>query len=129
MEIWKHLKTDSLYLVLGEATCSTNGALEEGQPAVVYYSLTYQRWFYRKASEFYDGRFVKVEAPEWKGKTLAPPGEKIITGVCDVCDIRYEYCICHVDCPKCDGVGTYQWCHGGETLTCSGCGGTGRYEK
>jgi formylmethanofuran dehydrogenase subunit E len=102
MEIWKHLKTDSLYLVLGEATCSTNGALEEGQPAVVYYSLTYQRWFYRKASEFYDGRFVKVDAPDWRGKL------KI------------------VDCEKCDGVGSYQWCHGGETMICSECNGTGQ---
>ena len=127
MEIWRHVKTDSLYLVLGEATCSTNGVWDAGKPAVVYYSLTYQRWFYRRAEEFYDGRFVKVEAPEWKPKD--EPKFVRSSCVCSICDFDYEYCTCLVDCPKCDGMGSYQWCHGGETLTCTQCGGTGRYEK
>lgn len=97
MEIWRHVKTDSLYLVLGNATCSTNGHQDEGRASVVYYSLTYQRWFYRKVTEFYDGRFVKVDAPEWKPKQ--PILQHVPMNNCDNCGHGYEYCkcVCH-DC-------------------------------
>jgi hypothetical protein len=57
---WRHLKTDSLYVVLGVALCSTNGALAQGEKAVVYYSVDRQRLHYRALTEFMDGRFVEV---------------------------------------------------------------------
>jgi hypothetical protein len=98
MEIWKHVKTDSLYLVLGEASCSTNGIRDGVEKSVIYYSLTYQRWFYREAKEFYDGRFVKVEAPEWKGKP--PPAPFVKQPDCEYCQRSYEYCNCF--CYECE---------------------------
>ncbi len=61
--VWRHVKTDSLYLVLGVSRCSTNGP-REGELSVVYYSMTYQRLCDRKAVEFLDGRFVPVVPKE-----------------------------------------------------------------
>ncbi len=125
MEIWKHLKTNSLYLVFGEAICSTNGERDGKEKSVLYYSVTAQKWFYRESSEFYDGRFVKVEAPEWKGKKPKEP--KIRNCFCQICDFDYEYCTCPVDCPECEGVGNLMTFSG--KMDCHKCDGTGRYEK
>lgn len=55
--IWKHLKTNNLYYVLGIAICATNGE-HNGDLSVVYGSD--HGWFYRKMEEFLDGRFEPV---------------------------------------------------------------------
>lgn len=56
--VWRHVKTNSLYHVVGVATCSTNGEREHKEVSVVYFSMTHQRLCYREVSEFLDGRFV-----------------------------------------------------------------------
>ncbi len=56
--VWRHVKTDSLYHVIGVAHCSTNGDRENTEMSVVYFSLDYQTLRYREVSEFLDGRFV-----------------------------------------------------------------------
>jgi hypothetical protein len=58
--IWKHVKTNSHYLVLGIALCSTNGPNEHKERSVVYVSLTHQQLCYRELSEFLDGRFMPI---------------------------------------------------------------------
>lgn len=58
MTLWRHVKTDSLYLVLGVAVCSTNGERDKVERSVVYWSMTYKALRYREVSEFLDGRFV-----------------------------------------------------------------------
>jgi hypothetical protein len=57
---WRHVKTDSLYVVLGIGTCSTNGLGEHKEESVIYVSLTHEHLCYREISEFLDGRFVPV---------------------------------------------------------------------
>lgn len=52
LTLWRHVKTDSLYVVLGVARCSTNGDREGVERSVVYWSLTHQHLCYREASEF-----------------------------------------------------------------------------
>ncbi len=59
--LWLHRKTQSKYVVLGIALCSTNGPNEHKEESVVYWSLTYQHLCYRLLSEFLDGRFVPME--------------------------------------------------------------------
>ncbi len=59
--VWRHVDTDSLYIVLGTARCSTNGEREGKEESVVYFSLTYQHLCYREIGEFLDGRFQPVE--------------------------------------------------------------------
>lgn len=54
---WRHLATDSLYVVLGIALCSTNGPGEHEAEAVVYFSMGRERLHYRALEEFMDGRF------------------------------------------------------------------------
>lgn len=56
--VWRHVKTGSLYHVLGVATCSTNGEREDKEVSVVYFSLDYQALRYRELGEFLSGRFV-----------------------------------------------------------------------
>lgn len=57
-KVWRHVETDSLYVVLGIAECSTNGPRCGVERSVVYFSLTQQEWKYREVEEFLDGRFV-----------------------------------------------------------------------
>jgi len=59
--VWHHLKSGGLYVVLGIATCSTNGS-EASAPVVVYWSTTYKHLCYRDQHEFLDGRFKPVES-------------------------------------------------------------------
>ena len=59
---WRHVKTDSTYIVLGVALCSTNGPEEHKVESVVYWSNTHQHLCYRLLSEFLDGRFVPLRA-------------------------------------------------------------------
>jgi hypothetical protein len=59
--LWRHRKTNSFYVVLGVALCSTNGPGEHKEQSVVYMSLTHQHLCYRELSEFLDGRFVREE--------------------------------------------------------------------
>ncbi len=54
---WRHVKTNSLYVVLGIALCGTNGPDEHRALAVIYVSLTHQHLSYREINEFLDGRF------------------------------------------------------------------------
>ncbi len=56
--VWIHKATNSEYLVLGVARCSTNGPREGVEQSVVYYSLAYQRLCYRDINEFCDGSFM-----------------------------------------------------------------------
>ncbi len=55
--IWRHLKTNSTYTVLGITKRSTNG--QEGVQSVVYVSHTLGEMHDREVSEFLDGRFRK----------------------------------------------------------------------
>ena len=57
---WVHTKTETLYWVLGIATCSTNGDREGKERSVVYVSCAYQKLRYREVGEFLDGRFTPV---------------------------------------------------------------------
>lgn len=59
-DTWKHVKTSSLYTVLGIALCSTNGKREHKERSVVYISHERQALRYRKVSEFLDGRFIPL---------------------------------------------------------------------
>ncbi len=59
--VWRHVKTDGLYVMLGVARCSTNGEREGKEESVVYYSLTHQHLYYREIGEFLDGRFQPVQ--------------------------------------------------------------------
>jgi hypothetical protein len=58
--VWRHIKTNSLYHVLGIACCSTNGDREGKENSVIYFSMDYQGLRYREISEFLDGRFEPV---------------------------------------------------------------------
>lgn len=57
---WRHVATDSLYTIIGVATCSTNGDREGTERSVVYLSHEKQILHYREISEFLDGRFEKA---------------------------------------------------------------------
>jgi hypothetical protein len=61
--VWMHVKTGSLYHVLGIARCSTNGE-REGEMSVVYFSIDRQHLCHRRYDEFLDGRFVPVKPKE-----------------------------------------------------------------
>ena len=69
--VWRHLATDSLYLVMGLSRDSTL-VPDEGRLCVVYYSMSYQRLNHRLATEFLDGRFEpeppKVNKPKPRGE-------------------------------------------------------------
>lgn len=65
LSVWFHLKTKSLYVVLGVADCS-NAEEDEGQ-AVVYYNTVRRRLRYRDVNEFLDGRFVPINIVEDTG--------------------------------------------------------------
>lgn len=56
LSLWRHVQTDSLYVALGVARCSTNGDREGHEWSVVYHSLTHRHLCYREVSEFLDGR-------------------------------------------------------------------------
>lgn len=56
--IWKHIKTNSLYVVVGVAWDSTNG--NEDTKYIVYVSQVTGLLRVREASEFLDGRFEPV---------------------------------------------------------------------
>jgi hypothetical protein len=63
MRTYRHVKTASLYLVLGTATCSTNGPGENRDRSVIYVPITPGKGTvgtlrYRDLAEFMDGRFV-----------------------------------------------------------------------
>lgn len=60
--VWHHVKTSSLYVVLGVATQSTNGPGEHKARAVIYYSLSHGHLCYRDTVEFLDGRFCPITA-------------------------------------------------------------------
>jgi hypothetical protein len=62
--VWRHVKTNSLYHVMGIARCSTNGERENKEDSVIYFSMDYQSLRYREVSEFLDGRFEPIEPPE-----------------------------------------------------------------
>lgn len=62
--VWRHVKTGSLYHVLGVARCSTNGEREGKENSVIYFSMTHQGLRYRDINEFLDGRFVPVPTKE-----------------------------------------------------------------
>jgi len=57
--VWKHRK-GGLYVVIGVATCSTNGDRDGVEKSVVYHSVHYDKLRYRELSEFLDGRFTQV---------------------------------------------------------------------
>lgn len=61
--VWRHVKTNSLYHVMGIARCSTNGEREGKEHSVIYFSMTHQRLCYRDVDEFLDGRFEPVVPP------------------------------------------------------------------
>lgn len=61
MTPWVHPKTGGLYLVLGVATCSTNGDREDVERSVVYWSFAHRSLRYRELSEFMDGRFEEYD--------------------------------------------------------------------
>jgi hypothetical protein len=68
MRTYCHVKTSSLYLVLGTATCSTNGPGENVAQSVIYVPLTPGKGTvgtlrYRDLAEFMDGRFVLEDRP------------------------------------------------------------------
>jgi hypothetical protein len=58
--LWRHVKTNSLYIVLSVGRCSTNGPREGVERSVVYWSLTHKHLCYRDVGEFLDGRFCPV---------------------------------------------------------------------
>lgn len=58
---WRHPKTGGLFLILGVATCSTNGPREDVERSVVYWSFKKRMWRYREIGEFMDGRFEEFE--------------------------------------------------------------------
>ncbi len=59
--IWKHVRTNSLYVVLGIAYDSTNRENEpENERYVVYVSQTTGLMRVREISEFLDGRFAPM---------------------------------------------------------------------
>jgi hypothetical protein len=58
--VWHHLKTDSMYVVIGIATCSTNGDREDKERSVIYWSVDRKCWRYRELGEFLDGRFALI---------------------------------------------------------------------
>lgn len=64
--IWHHVKTNSLYVVLGVATQSTNGPGEHKNKAVVYWSLSHGQICYCDLDEFTDGRFQPVTPAMWE---------------------------------------------------------------
>ena len=55
--VWRHVKTNSLYHVMGIARCSTNGDREGRERSVIYFSVARQTLNYREIEEFLDGRF------------------------------------------------------------------------
>lgn len=55
--LWRHRKTNTLYIALGVALCSTNGDRENVERSVVYWSLSKGQMRYRDIAEFMDGRF------------------------------------------------------------------------
>lgn len=59
LSVWRHLKTNSLYTVLGVSICSTNG--NEDERAVIYLSHSRKMLHHRVLSEFMDGRFEYSE--------------------------------------------------------------------
>lgn len=74
--VWRHVKTNSLYIVIGIAQCSTNGEREHKEQSVVYFSLTHQHLCYREVSEFLDGRFEPVlSRDEMQESTKRQQGE------------------------------------------------------
>lgn len=58
LTVWRHLKTNSYYTVIGTSRCSTNG--QEDELAVVYVSHERLMVHHRELSEFMDGRFEFV---------------------------------------------------------------------
>lgn len=60
--LWRHVKSGSLYVVLGISRCGTNA--REGAESVIYISLSHQRLCDRDVGEFLDGRFEPVPAEE-----------------------------------------------------------------
>lgn len=54
--VWRHRKGGT-YVVLGVATCSTNGERDNVERSVMYMSTQHRTIRYREISEFMDGRF------------------------------------------------------------------------
>lgn len=63
LSVWRHYK-GGLYVVVGLATCSTNGERDGVERSVVYHSLKYGHLRYRELSEFMDGRFAEVDSEQ-----------------------------------------------------------------
>lgn len=61
MSEWLHPKTGGTYIVLGIATCSSNGPDENKVESVIYQSKKHQALYYRLLSEFLDGRFAPLQ--------------------------------------------------------------------
>lgn len=57
--LWRHVQTESWYVVVGIALNSTNGPEEHKQELVVYVSLTHEHLCCREIGEFLDGRFER----------------------------------------------------------------------
>lgn len=68
MDLYKHLKTDCLYEVIGRGLLATNGNPDEDKSHVIYRNTKSGMIFIRLASEFDDGRFaLATPAPVQKG--------------------------------------------------------------
>lgn len=57
---WFHPATSSHYVVVGLATCSTNGPGVGEVDEVVYWSVTTGTLHHRRRDEFLDGRFLPL---------------------------------------------------------------------
>lgn len=62
--MWRHIKTNNIYTVLGISTCSTNGE-QNGKQSVVYMNSEGEM-FNRDMVEFLDGRFEPMTSTTLK---------------------------------------------------------------
>lgn len=60
LSVWRHHK-GGLYIVVGVATCSTNGERDGRERSVIYHSTVHGHLRYRELTEFMDGRFTEVK--------------------------------------------------------------------
>lgn len=62
-EVYRHMKRGSQYYIAGVATAAiaNNEVIKDGDEVAVYRDLNTFKLYVRKASQFEDGRFEKVE--------------------------------------------------------------------
>lgn len=60
VKMWRHVKTNNIYSILGISTCSTNGE-QNGKQSVVYMSSEGEL-YNRDTVEFLDGRFEPMNS-------------------------------------------------------------------